>query len=199
MPNWCWNQTVFYGGKEKQKEIYNKIKNEVKSGWPHIDLFFKELGCTEEELNKEFAVSAYINGISLLKNGELELCYESAWSPINETIDEILNKYLPHITQVTLAEETGCDVFLNTDFEGKYFTEHYYLDLTITGEVEGRKENYNDIKYYETLDGVIEELKAFFDFYNFNDKSLTTEQEVEEVIEELRELEDVYITFGNYF
>lgn len=199
MPNWCWNQTVFYGDKEKQKEIYNKIEKEVKSGWPHIDLFLKELGCTEEELNKEFAVRAHINGISLLKDGELELCYESAWCPINETIDEILTKYLPHIKQVTLAEETGCDVFLNTDVEGKYFTEHYYLDLTITGEVKGRKERYNDIKYYETLEGVVEELKAFFDFYNFNDKSLTTEQELEEVIEELRELEDIYITFGNYF
>lgn len=199
MPNWCWNQTVFYGDKEKQKEIYNKIENEVKSGWPHIDLFLKELGCTEEELNKEFAVRAHINGISLLKNGELELCYESAWGAINEVIDEILEKYQPQIEQVTLAEETGCDVFLNTDIEGKYFTEHYYLDLTITGEDESREEKYNDVKYYETLEGVVEELKVFFDFYNFNDKSLTTEQEVEEVIEELRELEDVYITFGNYF
>lgn len=199
MPNWCWNQTVFYGDTQKQKEIYNKIENEVRSGWPHIDLFLKELGCTEEELNKEFSVRAHINGIALLKNGELELCYESAWGPINETIDEILTKYLPHIKQVTLAEETGCDVFLNTDVEGKYFTEHYYLDLTITGEVEGREERYNDQKYYETLEGVVEEIKTFFDFYAFDNRPLTTEQEVEDLIEELRELEDVYITFGNYF
>ena len=82
--------------KKNKKKYIIKLKMKLKSGWPHIDLFLKELGCTEEELKKKFAVSAHINGISLLKNGELELCYESAWSPINETIDEILNKYLPH-------------------------------------------------------------------------------------------------------
>ena len=199
MPNWCWNQTVFYGDNEKQKEIYNKIEKEVRSGWPHIDLFLKELGCPKEELDGIYVTRAHISGIVLLEDGALELSYESAWEPINETIDEILKAYQPHIKQVTLAEETGFDVFLNTDVEGKYFNEHYYLDLTITGEVEGRNEKYNDQKHYETLEGVVEELKAFFDFYNFNDKSLTTEQEVEEVISELTELEDVYITFGNYF
>ena len=177
----------------------NKIEKEVSSGWPHIDLFLRELGCTEEELNKEYAVRAHINGLVLLPNGELELSYESAWNPINETLDEILAQYLPHIKQVTLAEEAGCDVFLNTDIEGKYFKDKYYLDLTITGEVEGRKEEYNDQKYYETLEGVIEELKAFFYFYDFKDKPLTTLQEVEEVIEDLRELDDVYITFGCFF
>lgn len=199
MPNWCWNQTVFYGDNEKQKEIYNKIEKEVKSGWPHIDLFLKELGCSKEELNKEFAVRAHISGITLLEDGALELSYESAWNPINETIDEILKTYQPHIKQVTLAEETGCDVFLNTDVDGKYFNEHYYLDSTIIERNESREERYNDIKHHYSLESVVEELKSFFDFYNFNDKSLTTEQEVEKVIEELSEFEDVYITFGNYF
>lgn len=200
MPNWCWNQTVFYGDNEKQKEIYNNVRKKyLASEWPHIDLFFRELGCTEEELNNEFAVRAHINDIRLLDNGEIELSYESAWCAINEVLDEILGKYHPQIKQVTLAEEAGCGVFLNTDVEGKYFTEHYYLDLTITGENLSRDEKYNDIKYYDTLEGVVEELKAFFDFYNFNDKSLTTEQEVEEVISELTELEDIYITFGNFF
>lgn len=198
MPNWCWNQTVFYGDKEKQKEIYETIyPNYLEKTWPHLDLLLRELGCTESELENDFCVRAHINDIRLLNNGELELCYESAWEPINEVIDEILALHQPQMKQVTLAEETGCDVFLNTDVEGKYFTEHYYLDLTITGEDESREEKYNDIKYYETLEGVIEELKNFFSFYAFD--KLETEEDVERVIEDLRELEDVYITFGNYF
>ena len=54
MPNWCYNQTVFYGDKTKQKEIYEKTYEKYLSQqWPHIDLILKEFGCSKEELDKE--------------------------------------------------------------------------------------------------------------------------------------------------
>lgn len=200
MPNWCYNQTVFYGDKNKQKEIYEKTYEKYLSQqWSHIDLILKEFGCSKEELDKDFCVRAHITDLRLLENGELEMSYESAWNPINEILDEILKKYQPQMKQVTLADESGMDVFLNTDIEGKYFTEKYYLDLTITGEDETRKENYNDTKYHDSLESVVNELKDFFGFYDFSNEEMDTEEQITSVIEKLEEYDDIYITFANFF
>ena len=200
MPNWCYNQTIFYGDKEKLKNIYNNIHNQIEEKpWVHIDLFLKELGCSEEDLTKKYPARAFIDGIKLLGGGELELQYESAWNPINEVLDEILEEYQPQIKEVTLAEECGNGVFINTDFDGKYYPEKYYLDLSITGENPKRKEDYNDIKYHNDLESVANELKTFFKFYNFKNEKMETEEEIRKAIRKLEDYDDVYITFESFF
>ena len=55
-------------------------------------------------------------------------CFD-AWEPNHELFDSILEKFYPAITYELMAEEPGCEVFINTDKTGKYFPYRYRIVL----------------------------------------------------------------------
>jgi hypothetical protein len=120
----------------------------------------------------------------------LSIWYETAWNPEFERIDEILEKYEPSIKEVTLAEELGNLIFINTDKEKKYFKDEYYLDITTYSESQ-YGEHYNDIKYHENLETVVEELKDIFKI----EKQILNYDEVTKLITELSKDDNVHIIF----
>lgn len=196
MPNWCWNSTVFYGDSKKiyeiGSEVLSKFLQNTKEGKDtHLDTLLNALGCPQEILNdreKGYWVRAWIQNVALEEDGTLMINYESAWNPCYEVIDSILEEYQPTIKQVTQAEECGNCVYINTDREGLYFKDKYYLDI----EKEGRS---NDLKYFETLEDAIKEFKDFFEI----DEDINSEEELQNFIEAMREgFEEVYITFESF-
>lgn len=192
MPNWCYNQTIFYGNKEETQKLYEGLKDVVDYRTnDHIDNFFKLLGVPQELLNNEYFIRAHICNFQLLTDGSLELSYESAWNPIIEDLNAILKEYKPNLKQVTYAEECGCGIYINTDRNGLYFTDKYYLDCSNEDCSE-----YNDIKNHDCLESVIEEFKRFYNI----DTEITTEEELKEEIEKVREKYDYecYITFEEF-
>ena len=192
MPNWCYNQTVFYGDKETTIKLYKELKEKVDYyNNDHIDNFFKLLGVPQERLNTDLNVRAHLVDILLLEDNSLLLSYESAWNPIVEDLNYILKEYKPSLKQVTYAEECGLDIYINTDREGLYFKYKYYLDMSTKGG-----NDFNDEKYFDTLEDAI---KAFKEFYGV-DSDITTEEELEEEIEKIREKYDydAYITFEEF-
>ena len=193
MPNWCYNETVFYGDKETVQKLYKGLEETIDYRTnDHIDNFYKLLGVKEEQLNDEYRSRAHIVNFDINKEGDaLILSYESAWGPIIETIDNILKEYQPNLKEVTYAEECGEGIYINTDEEGLYFTDKYYLDMSTKGG-----DDFNDIKHHATLESAINEFKRFYNV----DVEINTKEELEEQIEKIEELYDydVYITFDEF-
>lgn len=200
MPNWCWNSTVFYGDSKKiyeiGSEVLSKFSQNTKEGKEtHIDALLSALGCPQETLNdkeKGYWVRAWIQDVVLEEDGTLMVNYESAWNPCYEVIDSILEEYQPALKQVTQAEECGCGIYVNTDKEGLYFKDEYYLDISLYGDEE---ERFNDFKYFETLEGAIKEFKDFFEI----DEEINSEEELKRFIKIMEDkYEEVYITFEEF-
>jgi len=53
---------------------------------------------------------------------------ETAWCPMNELWDAVLEQY-EGVSYVYVAEEAGCDIFINTDTEGQFFDQRYMLEI----------------------------------------------------------------------
>jgi hypothetical protein len=197
MPNWCFNETIFYGNEDKIKEVYQKLKDTTNlvglrtEVIDHFNYLLEALGVSNDD---EFYVRGHIIHFELktFKNDDLTLYiqYETAWNPVCETLDEVLEKYAPTLKQVTLADESGMGVYINTDTDHKYFTERYWLDIS------DENDNYNDEKYHDTLESVINEFKKFYGI----DKEITTEKKLRKEMELVSDRydNDIYITFEEF-
>ncbi len=79
---------------------------------------------------------------------------ETAWEPHMSVFYKILReKYDDAIHLVYLAEECGSQIYINSDQQGKYFTEHYMIDCCHHGEF--FKEYFNS--YHEAVDWIRDE------------------------------------------
>ena len=139
MPNWCGNTMVVMGDYNELKDFQQKllharqVADELKN-W-HLYQIYEEFGLKNEEVLER---SDYIRGyftdiektISLTSNGTkyFKVWYESAWGPMIEGFDFLLSHYKT-LKQYTIAEECGCEVYINTDTTGEFFPEKYCLDV----------------------------------------------------------------------
>lgn len=199
MPNWCYNQTVFYGNKEKLKEIGEKLYKDFKKSLDkredyNIINVLNAFGCPLNRFygpNANLCVRAYVVDVYFQTSGELIISYESAWNPCYEVIDYVLKEYQPDIKQVTESEECSECIYVNTDKEGLFFKEKYYLDISLFGD----EERHNDFKYFETLGEAIQEFKDFFEL----DVEIKTKEELKKIIRKTEdEYDELYITFAEF-
>ena len=140
MPNWCDVSYVFEGPKD---EIYqfqkNLIKYTSKANWRLSNEFGENW-----EGNVSFGFGFADPEAAFSCYGEIETIYQiqegdgfdwfsvdcfDAWEPNHELFDSILEKFYPSITYELMAEEPGCEVFINTDKTGKYFPYRYRIVL----------------------------------------------------------------------
>lgn len=139
MPNWCYNQMVVYGSPTEIKDFHDKLSKAKEKGdklntW-HLYQIYEEFGYKKEEI-LESDSNGYIRGyFDSIDDIEVEskdvwffrLEYESAWSSMYEGFDWLLSRHYKTLKQVTLAEEMGLEVYINTDTKGKFFPEKYYM------------------------------------------------------------------------
>lgn len=157
MANICSNSTAFFGPKEDLERLLAALKS-AKS--VNLGKMFEK--ATGEKAHDVLYGTQTIGGIEDCrvseKNGHeyFQLDYDSRWSPVNEEIDEMLRKHFPTIEEVTIAEEPGCDIYMNTDDEGIFFPERYDLDAS----VKNRYTN-DDEHYFETEEDVLKALNEF--------------------------------------
>lgn len=148
MSNRCFNEMVIYAKKERnnkkqlkrlaqylkkaiiqeQKEINQKPYRtyEILRCYKNKPIFNGKLGYMEGRIKDYFKIE---------KNEEyvyMTIIYESAWKPILEGWNSLLEKY--SLKQVTLAEESKNLVYINTDKEGIFFKQKYVLDCKYNGE-----------------------------------------------------------------
>ena|GEM_PF-6433852 len=76
---------------------------------------------------------------------------ETAWGPLPEVWDLMAEKY--NLSYVYCSEECGCAVYVNTDSEGRFFSDRYILDYFV---VEFTITNYDIDECKQKLDEINE-------------------------------------------
>ena len=193
MPNWCSCEMVIYSPNEKSKDnlsvVYNKLveaKNlaDKHKLW-HLYTAFALLNGDKPEVKStnipdDYCNNGYIRGtigyIETLGDGAIRVGYDSAWNDMVEGWNYLLEKY--NLKQVTKAIECGCELYLNTDKEGKYFPERYLIDCCKNNEYyweefeteEGAVKFFNEIykQKFETQEQCIEWFENVYNVGNDN-------------------------------
>ena len=168
MPNWCSSKMVVLGNPTELKKFRNKLleamkRSETNNHW-HLYEIYEVFGYTEELILKDKNDTlgynrGYIEDVGDIHNGRLDVYYESAWSPMIDGFDYLLSHHYTTLRQVTLSEEPGEELFINTDRSHKILPERFYLYV----------EDYDT--YYPKS---VPELCNIINQYNDNDKKVTT-------------------------
>ena len=147
MPNWCSNSIAFYqedGGDAVLEAFYTDIERYLNYINPETSEHSSWVGNWLEasKINAEnLCTRGFFTNIEL--NGDhVRVDMESAWAPLPEVWDLMAERY--GLAYVYIAEECGCEVYVNTDTEGRFFTDRYIL-------------NYFDVDYMELDDGIMAE------------------------------------------
>lgn len=130
MANLCSNVMVIYGPAADVKnfgKIVERAYTEYKTcGKFFVDTLFKICGYDAEpsngayDLDIDYAYEPDGDGESHIK-----FYFDTKWSPMYEDFESFLAAKFPTLKQVTLADEFGCDVHVNTDSRRKYFPWNY--------------------------------------------------------------------------
>lgn len=138
MPNWCTTSYVFRGNENEIKDLYDKLKsftskeripNDFGNFW--LGNIVDGFGLDYNEIPCRGRIDYFPESEEDVNQGRLELSTETAWRPMTEMWDKIIEKYYPSITYVLIAEEPGSNLYVNTDIEGYDFTERFSVDFKL--------------------------------------------------------------------
>lgn len=164
MPNWCSNSAVVYGKNKTEIETFaRKYKqayeqSQTNQHWGTYELFIVHGYDDQYTLSDK---SDYIRGhlyepepIQQLRDGTyyFSFFFETAWGPMVDGLNRILNERYTSLKSVILAEECGNGVFINTDINHIFFDEKYCVDSD------------NGMEYFETDQQLIKYLKSEFGY-----------------------------------
>ena len=150
MPNWCSTAYVVEGDAQEIKSLYELMKNLEDMEKPSVPNGFGTtwLGCLVDALETDWNSVDCRGEWSCLKleNDVLKFSTETAWSPCNQVLDLVCEKF-PSLGYYFRAEEPGMGIYITNDEYGAYFPERYYLDICTL------EEEYIS-EYFENLEGV---------------------------------------------
>lgn len=175
MANICWNRVAYCGDNEMELIrlylITSNAKNNNSRG------LLRELGCDDATINT-IDGRTNISSVELVCAGTTNRCIgvmlemESAWGPCVDFMTALLTTILPgggDCDYVYIAEEPGCDVFINTDLEGRFFSERVCVDAHIPDDGEFR-EYYGDSELRDLISDIKKwsgvTIKSFEDLLN---------------------------------
>ena len=175
MPNWCSNSIAFYhegGGRtileafymDMQKYLeYTEPKTRKKSDWVGHWLQSNRVN-TDNLYTRGFFTSCELNA------DHVRVDMETAWAPLPEVWDLMAEKY--GLAYVHISEEPGCEVYVNTDRAGRFFTTQYllnYFDVDNLGLDADTMEKYGErlrefsgeTHYFDSWEDVAEAFEVF--------------------------------------
>lgn len=133
MPNWASSSYAIVGEKEEIKALYD-LMNELQSRKePLVKNGFgcNWLGCLVTALGGDWE-KVHCRGswesLELKDDCQLNFNTETAWSPCNEVMDLIIEKY-PSLGYYYICEEPGMALYITNDEFRNYFPERYKVDL----------------------------------------------------------------------
>ena len=167
MANTCFNLISFYS-KENNKDALLLFENKLKKLDQNKNItlidFYKELtNLTIDEIDRTLEGRGQLQSISY-NDDRIEIEFESAWTPVNKDIEKIA--ILNNLNSVCLAEENGCDIFLNTDTEGLFYDSQYQIDCCLKDTEE---EYYTE--YFNSLEQMLDFCRntLYLDFNTFEE------------------------------
>ena len=116
---------------------------------------------------------------------------ETAWSPMDDKIAEMLDKYYEHLGFVFTAEEPGNCIYVNTDRDGDFFVERWKLDGEILGDyisdyIDCYFENESQVE--DALDIIDEKVKEKYPEYKGSkDPVLSNGARIDKILEFCKE------------
>ena len=131
MPNWCGNSVAFYQknqGTTMIEAFYADIQKYQHYKDPETNDSSSWVGHWLESNRvdtKNLYARGYINNCEL-HSDHVRIDMETAWGPLTEVWDLMADKY--DLAYVYISEEPGCEVYVNTDIVGMYFTTRYQLN-----------------------------------------------------------------------
>lgn len=191
MANMIYADVTFFGKKELISELYNAFETDLRND--HFGDFYAPLA-------KSYGLDEDVEGGWLTcldeiikEESETETSFscqmEYKWCPQTELFKKICEHYNNEIQFVYICEGNG--IYVNTDKEGRYYTDRYFIDWNEDGNKNA------DSCFLENWEQVVETIKERFpkiskvhlDHYT---KSLNT------VLSELLDKEDVECEFRVY-
>ncbi len=139
MANICDNVICIYGDEpelERLAKLYDQAVSEMKDGkkwrdyYNQYDIMFMLAGMPEEYV-KGMTQCYFLDEPETKMKGEtlfLQFVFSTKWHPAITEWDCFLKRCFPRLKFVYLAEETGNEIFINTDTDGIFFDERYYID-----------------------------------------------------------------------
>jgi len=184
MPNWCNNSVAFFqndGGKAMIEAFYTDINRYQDYKDPETDESPAWVGHWLKS-NRVDANTVYSRGFftsCILNEDHVRIDMETAWGPLQEVWDLMADKY--DLVYVYIAEEPGCEVYVNTDDEGRFFVDRYLLHCFDVDDLELDPrilEEYGDHLYELSGDTTYftswEEVIKIFEPFNFNSDDINT-------------------------
>lgn len=192
MPNWCSNEVIFHGNPKKINVMYEIMKISLGSfkdlvnqeydrrndkrpddSWIGYMAFlfgaavggkiFRNGEIQDESKDQIISRGFLVTDPELSEDGEeIRISVESAWSPLSDLWYFLANRCGVDVDFT--AEEPGCEIYINTDTSGNYFTDRYHI----------YSEEYGDT-YYESEE---EFLKDFNKETGKNAESFTEAEEL---------------------
>lgn len=146
-----------------EKEIEEKLSGYETRGW---------IDCESDIIYNEETSSRPAN---------VQIYYQSKWVPTIEAWNLAIELY--GLKQVTLSEEPGCEVYINTDTSYIFFADRYVLDISYDGN-DDYPESVEFHEYYSDLNSVLIDMEKCFH------QHFTTELEIKEYIKSLADKHD---------
>lgn len=133
MPNWCSTTYLFYASEKQYESELDKFVNEIQDATskPRLKNGFSNrwLGnvCDAYGIDwQSVDCRGQITEIEEIVEGVI-VRTETAWSPMHEMWEIILQNHFPHLGFDYIAEESGCDIYVKHNTV-EYFTEKYLVD-----------------------------------------------------------------------
>jgi hypothetical protein len=175
MPNWCCNSIAFYredGGNAILEAFYADIQKYQDYKDPETGRVSDWIGHWLHS-NRVNTDNLYCRGFIVnceLNKDHVRVDMDTAWSPLPEVWDMMSEKY--ELAYVYIAEEPGCEVYVNTDYTGRFFSTQYmmncfdvdYLELDDATMFEYGKrlrEIGSDTMYFDSFEDVLETFEDF--------------------------------------
>ena len=172
MPNWCSNSVAFYSNENGSNALLMAFYADVQK---YVNYIEPDTGRRSDWCG-HWLESNKIDTSNMFCRGTFESCelypdhviihMEAAWSPIEEVWDKMAEKY--DLNYVFISEEPGCEVYINSDVEGRFFSTRFILNyfeldyLKLDSETlikygERLKELSGETRYYSGFDELLDD------------------------------------------
>ena len=137
MPNWCTNQYSFIGPAEEIQKFATYVyicadsaKDPDDRGW--LYLIVKAMGYKPRRVECRGWIS-WIDDIPVIDDKEEEITFsietQTAWGPLHETWDLLLEKHFPNIRYLYYSEEPGFEIYETNDELKEFFDFDYIVSV----------------------------------------------------------------------